>query len=82
MVRNPPVTLKPSKFNPSDRPTRLVQHNEPNISCLPEKAEFSVNEVTNIENNKTLNEANELVSWGHDSIKQAQCDDPTISKVI
>ena len=44
------VTLKPSKSNPSDGPYRLVQHNDPNISCLPEKAEVSVNEVTNIEN--------------------------------
>ena len=68
--------------NPSDGPSRLVQHNDPNISCLPEKAEVSVNEVTNFENDKILNEANELVSGGHDSIKQAQCDDPTISKVI
>ena len=64
------VTLKPSKYNPSDGPSRLVQHNDPNISCLPEKAKVSVNEVTNIENNKIPNEANELVSWGHDSIKR------------
>ena len=77
------VTLTPSKSNPSDGPSRLVQEGDPDIHCLPEKAEVSVNEVSDSsQDGKILNEVSELVPWHHDSIKSAQRADPTMSTVI
>ena len=81
------VTLSPSRDNPSDGPSRLVQNNDPLIGSLPEKAEVSVDSVDETvdkaENvNKILNEDSELVPCTHDSIKQAQRSDPTLTKVI
>ena len=76
------VTLKPSKQNPSDGPSRLVQHDDPHLDCLPERAEVSVNEVTNTSNfDKIINEIDDLVPISHESIEQAQRNDPTLSTV-
>ena len=76
------VTLTPSKSNPSDGPSRLVQLGDPDISCLPEKAEVSVNVVSELTESKILNEVSELVPWDHSSIRSAQRTDAAISTVI
>ena len=76
------ITLTPSKCNPSDGPSRLVQSGDPDIDCLPEKAEVTVHEVTEDAESKILNEVSELVPWGHESIKSAQRTDATMSTVI
>jgi len=76
------VTLTPSKSNPSDGPSRLVRNDDSDISCLPERAEVLVNEITDSTENKILNEASELVSCSHDSIRLAQRSDPTMAIVI
>lgn len=75
------VTLKPSKQNPSDGPSRLVRSNDPNLQCLPERAEVRVNVVTE-ENPKILNISNQLVPYNDETIKQAQQQDPVINMTM
>lgn len=79
------VTLHPSKANPSDGPSRLVRKDDPGLSYLPERAEVSVNLVSNItpeRDGKIINEASELVPWSDNSILSAQQSDTTIKSVI
>lgn len=77
------VTLKPSKANPSDGPSRLVQRGDPNIRYLPEKAEVSVNEVGTASGvDKIYNESDDLVPYNHQSIRLAQQQDPILNRVF
>ena len=78
------VYLKPSKENPSDAPSRLVQRNDPNITCLPENAECSINTFKEVQDEhvKIYNVEGKLVPDNDESIRTAQLGDNTIAKVL